>query len=570
MIASARVKTLVGLIVSAGAAAAAGQITIDGAGYVDRNATGEIVLGGYRGGISIIDHDNDGWMDLVVGARVGEPRRLFRNVSDPNRPGQRTFADVSLGSGLDDADGASRIGSGVVVADYDNDGWSDVFMVANATASGGTHGLLYRNRGDGTFENRSIAAGVRAAGNTAEAACWGDYDLDGDLDLTVLRGGPPVVRLLTNNGDGTFTDETTLRVPTLGASARPYCGAWSDFDGDGWPDFYSLTRNSPGTDILLRNVDDGLGGRTFVNIAVQVGFTNLGPAPMGIAFGDFDGDLDLDLGVSDAAVGTYYERTAAGYVRVTPFNTMFGWGVVWTDAENDGDLDFFTAGSWGEANPDNLQRNDGGTFTDVSTILNGAVLATQHAAQVDFNNDGRADIVTVAPQTAISIYENISQTANNWFSVKLAGDGRFVNRDAANALIYLTAGGVTQVREIVNGSSTTSTEDLRAHFGLGPAQTVDQVEVRWPRRGSLAARTEIFAGPFAANQQVTLSPQIVYGDVNCDGAINFSDIDPFVAALSYPSGAGWSFDCPWLRADANFDDAVNFADIDAFVALLNG
>ncbi len=492
----------------------------NGIQLIDRGASGEIVIGFPSGGVAVIDYDDDGWMDLLVGRTSAPLIRLYQSVPDPNAPGHRSFDDVTTNSGIWDSDATGRTPNGVLVGDYDNDGRDDVFVCGATTTS---HGLLYRNNGNGTFTNVSVASGVRGDG-PADAAAWVDFDLDGDLDLMLSLEAAPWFRLLINNGDGTFADGAAL-LPVANLTSRPYGHAFSDFDGDGYPDFYGLSRNGAGTEMLWHNIDDGVGGRQFVNIAQQVGYVSHGPAPMGIAFGDFDGDGDLDIGISDAVVGTFYRHDGDHYTKVQPFDTMFGWGVEWVDVDNDGNLDFFTAGSYGTSAFDNLQLNNGdGTFTNISTVLNGVSAPSRYSLQLDFNNDGRQDIISLGIGQLVSIYENTSEGTNHWAQVRLIGDGCRVARSAANAKIRLVAGGQTQIREVVNGSSTTATEDPRQHFGLGTATIIDSIEVEWPRTGSLAERTELFEGPFAADQLITLMSQTRPTDLNLDGNVDLDDL----------------------------------------------
>lgn len=292
---------------------------------------------------------------------------------------------------------------------------------------------------------------------------------------------------------------------------------------------------------------------------------------MGFAFGDYDGDGDLDIAISDAASGTFYRRDAGGYTKFQPMTTQFGWGVDWLDADNDGDLDFFTAGRYPSAGFNNLQENNGnGTFTNISAALNGVSTPSRYSMQIDYDNDGLQDIIALGILERVSIFHNLTNNANHWVKVKLEGDGCRVNRDAANALVRVMAGGRTQVREIINGSSTTASEDPRQHFGLGATDVVDAIEVVWPRRGALADRTEVFEGPFAADQIITLSPQARVGDANCDGVVDFFDIDPFVVALSGQAAFDFVFpDCDWWSADCNENGVIDFFDIDPFVAVLS-
>jgi len=540
------------------------QTVINGVSFLDRNQRAEIVLGAYRGPVAVIDFDEDGLPDLVIGDTVGRTNRLFRNVPDAARPGERTFVDVTAGSGLDDAEGTARDAVGIVVGDYDNDGHDDVYVIGRQSAG---FGVLYRGHGAGPFTNETAAAGIRFFNGNPEAASWCDFDLDGDLDLLVIGNSSPYMQLFRNNGGGPFANVSSLLPPIL-PIVHFYSVAWFDYDADGWPDAFPITSSGAGRDVVLRNVSDGLGGRQFVNVANQIGFVGLGNAPMGIALGDYDLDGDFDIGISDAIVGTYFRNDGGVFTRITPFSTMFGWGVEWIDVDNDKWLDFYTAGSWGSANFDNLQRNLGGTFANYSATLNGASLATQYSVQIDFDNDGQQDIVAVNPNNSVSIYENDSTTANHWLRVGLRGDGKLVNRDAIGALVRVTSGGVTQMRALVSGSSTTTTEDMRQLFGLGGDSVVDRVEVVWPRSGSIASRTERFLGPIAVDQTVTLTPaaSVLAGDLNCDGSANALDIGSFVQALVDPAGyAASNTSCNISNADLNGDGSVNGVDSQSFM-----
>lgn len=515
--------------------------SVNGVSFVDRAASGQVPLGNVRGGISAVDYDNDGNPDLVIADVSGFPMRLFHNVPDAAHLGNRKFIDVTGGSGLDDADGVNRGFGGVIVADYDNDGFSDIFFTGWIVADGQSDGLLYRNNGgNGTFTNTSIAAGVRSAGNHAESASWVDYDLDGFVDLFIANQQASVTpaRLLHNNHNGTFSDASSI-LPPLTVPGHCYSHGWMDFDQDGYPDCFMMQNANPPA--LLHNVSGANGGRQLVNVAASAGYTHLGPAPMGFAAGDFDNDGDLDVCITDGVVGTYYRNNGDGTMtEITPFQTFFGWGTTWIDVDNDGDLDSYQAGSWGNANIDRLTLNLGDNqWQNASAALNTSALASQHAIQIDFNSDGRQDLITGNPGFPgqfISVYENISTTSGHWLKIHLRGDGLTSNTDAVGAVVRVHSSTGVRVREVISGSSTSETEDLRLHFGLGTAATVDKIEVLWPRRGSLAARTDVIQGPIAADRIITLEPAAAEpGDVNHDGLV---DIDDLFAVINDWGGAG--------------------------------
>jgi hypothetical protein len=512
MVARLGTSLLIFSLLGAGSAFGGDPSCIDGLCFIDRGATGEIDLGLHKSGIAVMDYDNDGFMDLVIGNQADTPNQLFHNEPHPTLPGNRTFVDATAGSGLDDADGTDRDARGILVADYDNDGDSDIFMVGYLF-SPESHGVLYRNDGAGQFTNVSETSGVRGTDYRARSAGWTDYDNDGFVDLLICAdsGSPDNLILLHNNEDGTFSEASYL-LPDVTGFSTAYSVLWMDYDADGYDDGFVLADGGPS--VLLKNVDDGQGGREFINVAQDAGYTDLGELPMGIAAGDYDGDGDLDIAVSNRYEGSYYENTGGAFQKFFPFDSIFGWGVAWLDADNDRDLDLYMAGSWG--NPegssqfDKLFRNlGGGVFDDVSPVLNGIMASSRFSVQLDFNNDGRQDVITLNPGSSnesVSVYDNISTTDGNWINIELRGDGLLVNSDAVGAVIRVTADGVSQVRPVLSGSSTTASEDLRQHFGLGDAAIVDEIEVVWPRVGDLENRTETYPGPFAANQFMLLLP----------------------------------------------------------------
>jgi hypothetical protein len=282
---------------------------------VDRGANGEIVLGAIRGGLAVLDFDVDGYPDLVLSDLVELPNRLFHNVPDVNHPGSQTFLDVTVGSGLADQESVNSNSFGVLVADYDNDADPDVLMTG-----GSLDGLLYRNDGGGQFTNVSLAAGVRVPGLSVLSASWHDLNQDGWVDLLQIGNSDAgSLRFLLNNGDGTFQITSGI-VPFVSGRGIDYAHLWNDYDDDGHADLFIPFTAAP---MLLKNVDDGAGGRMLVDVTQQAGFQQGIAAPMGIAAGDWDNDGDFDIAITDAGDGTYYEDRNDRVVRVAPMSTIF-------------------------------------------------------------------------------------------------------------------------------------------------------------------------------------------------------------------------------------------------------
>ena len=339
----------------------------------------------------------------------------------------RQFTDVTTTAALGQA-GASW---GAAWADYDGDGDVDVY-VGNTGAN-----VLYRNNGNGTFTDVTTTAGVGNAGDS-RAVAWADYDADGDVDLYVANYGSANV-LYRNNGNGTFTDVTTTA--GVGHAGATRGVAWGDYDGDGDVDLYLGTYGA--ANVLYRNNGDG----TFTDVTTTAGVGNTGTT-VPVAWGDYDGDDDLDLYVGNYAQanvlyrnngdGTFSDVTTTAGVGLNDDPRSFTWGdydadgdldmyvgnygkanllyrnngngtftdvataagvahtglavgVAWGDHDADGDLDMYV-GNWAQANV--LYRNNGdGTFTDVATTAGAAQVAnTMSVAWADHDNDGDVDL----------------------------------------------------------------------------------------------------------------------------------------------------------------------------------
>ena len=476
------------------------------------------------GGAAFLDYDADGYLDLylVNGVRGGEAppessSRLYRN--EPGFPDGRGFADVTAESGA----GGRGWGMGCAVADYDNDGDVDLYV----TYWGANR--LYRNRGDGGFEEQAAAAGV-ADGSWGTSAAFGDLDADGFLDLYVanylefdledppnegractgykgLKGfcGPMGIPgqpdlLYRNLGEGRFEDITAAagidrhRLPALGV-------VFADYDDDGDQDVYVANDSEP--NLLWRND----GGWVLREAAALAGaaYSEEGrsQAGMGVDFGDWDNDGDLDLFVTNFSDdvntlyrnlgdGTFDDATAAagltGSVR-----PLLGWSTALFDADNDGWQDLFVANGHLypqlEIHPTGLrypQRNlfywnQGGYFREAETESGAAMAETRvsrGAAFGDYDNDGDVDLLVVNLNERPTLLRNEGGNANSWLGIDLEGSAG--NRDGIGARVSVTAGGRTQVQEVRRGYGYQSQNDPRLLFGLGSAQQVETVHIRWP------------------------------------------------------------------------------------------
>jgi hypothetical protein len=476
-------------------------------------------------GAALLDYDGDGWLDvfLVNGTTLeGFPKgqeptsHLYRNRQNG------TFEDVTARAGL----AASGWGQGACAADYDNDGHEDLFVTYYG------QDRLFRNQGDGTFADVTARAGLARTTTRWGVGCaFLDYDRDGrldifaanyiDLDLKTaprpdsglcrykgikVACGPPGLpggknALYRNKGDGTFEDVSERAGITRAAGTYGLGVSTLDFDDDGWTDLYVANDSNPAT--LYRNQRDG----TFADVGGMAGcaYSQDGKpqAGMGVAIGDFDRNGTMDIFKTNFAgdTSTLYANTGRGFCEDRTFaagigvNTRWlGWGTSFVDMDNDGWLDLFLVN--GHVYPEVWQlpteaaykqrkvvyRNlANGRFADVSEALGPPVTdpkAGRGAAFGDVDNDGDVDVVVNNVHDVPDLFRGRADPANHWVTVKLTGTKS--NRSAIGARLRLEAGGATQWQEIRGGGSYASQNDLRAHFGVGPATRIDRLEVRWP------------------------------------------------------------------------------------------
>jgi hypothetical protein len=497
-------------------------------------------------GLAFFDYDNDGWLDIYLtnGTRLDEKwapgksptSQLFKN----NRDG--TFTNVTEKSGL------ARTGwqTGVCVGDYDNDGWDDLFCCFWG------HNILFHNNGDGTFSDVTHKAGLYN-----EPVRWGagctflDYDRDGSLDLFVCNyvkfdleqaaassgaascqwKGIPVMcgprgligdtnLLYHNNGDGTFTDVSEKSGilkpgPRFSITAVSY-----DFDNDGWPDIYVAVDSEPS--MLFHNNHDG----TFTDIGVIAGcaYSEAGheQAGMGVAVADYDCDGWLDIfktNFTDDTCNLYRNNGDGTFSDVTfpsgiAVNSRYvGWGCGFLDYDNDGWSDLMQINGHvypeiaghdvGQTykNPRIVYRNMGnGQFKDVSAVMGPGIsehFSSRGAAFGDYDNDGDVDVLVLNMNDLPSLLRNDGGNKQNWIKIKLIGTK--CNRTAIGARVRVITGEHVQMDEVHSGSSVMSQGDLRLHFGVGKAETVDVIEVKWPTTGKLERFPQV-----KANQILTI------------------------------------------------------------------
>ncbi|HWT15476.1 MAG TPA: CRTAC1 family protein [Patescibacteria group bacterium] len=441
------------------------------------------------GGIAVADFDRNGWPDIFVSGFF-EPNRLYFNQGNGQFQQSSTVNQTLPGSKC----------SVAAAADYDNDGWVDLYVGCRDQSN-----YLFRNLAGTGFANATAPeidhVAVGANSPRTDAVAWGDVDGNGLLDLFigiwVDQDGPDLNdpanlnRIVLQQSPGQWVNVTAHYVGAERAklARNTLAAVFSDLNGDGRVDLYVVNDKLRGN-LLYRNDGPGCGGWCFSEVAIESGAGQT-PMGMGIAVGDVDRDGDWDLYFSSIDEQFFLRGLSRSpmlwqHQTATPLNFYgVGWGTVFADVDNDGWEDAFLAvGSGGfsqTANKDQLFRNVQGQFQNV-TAQSGALFQerpTQQAARIDFDRDGRLDWVLGHWNQGYRLYRNISQNNNHWLAMTLEGGGP-VNRSALGAVVeVLTPDGGRQRREMRAGESRGSSHEPLLHFGLGPHSTA-QVTIRWP------------------------------------------------------------------------------------------
>lgn len=522
------------------------------------------------GGLAVGDFNDDGCPDVFWVGGGGTADKLFIN----NCNGTGTFVE----QGEDWQVNTLHCGNGAAVGDYDNDGLPDIFVTSFGAPqthdnAPGQH-RLYHNDG-GSFSEVAADAGVNfscpeASGNPAGyGAAWGDYDLDGNLDLCVASwwGDDGGTRLFRNMGDGTFDDVTD---DALGAAVDGVWGfqpAFADMDGDRFPELL-IAADFESSRYLVNNRDG-----TFTDLTGPSG-TGMDDNGMGQAVADFNRDGRFEWYVTSVYSETpppdnpgnmlYLNLGSHAYSEISgPAGVnhgAWGWGTIPVDLNHDTWVDLLEvngrpAGEW-QGQPARLFYNLGTmTFVDLA-----AFTGFDHAdegrslAYLDADDDGDLDILVSTNSGPLTYYRNVTAGIGNWLKVTLdTSNNDQLAPDGFGSLVTVTIGPHAYPR-VMNGSpSYLATSELVAHFGLGTAATVDEVRVEWTK-GFATVLTNV-----PANQHVIIeSPPL--GDIDADGSVGVTD---FLDLL-----AGWG-PCPApptpCLADLDSDGTVSVLD---FLVLL--
>jgi hypothetical protein len=466
-------------------------------------------------GCAFFDYDNDGWMDIYLvnsgPADFFTPTTALRNALYRNNH-DGTFTDVTEKAGVS----GGTFGMGVAAADYDGDGWTDLYVTSYG------RNILYRNNGNATFTDVTDKTGTAAPG-WSTCAVWFDYDNDGKLDLFVSsfvyydktlnvlctddvnrryyciprHYKPTASRLFRNNGNGSFTDVSKAS-GIADYPGKSFGAVATDVNNDGLMDLFVANDTMP--NFLFINKD---GKFEESGLAAGVGFSASGKARsgMGVDASDYDGDGWQDLFVANIEqefFSLYHNQKDLTFTdepgEIGPATQFLsGWGLRFFDYDNDGNPDLFLV----NGHPDDfiemrnprvkyreqllLFRNTPKGFENVSaqsgSIFN-KYFSGRGMATGDFDNDGDQDVLIANNGEPPVLVRNEGGNRNNWIGLQLIA--KQSNPAATGALISWQAGGSKHTRLKTAGGSYLASHDPREILGIGPATKVDHVEIRWP------------------------------------------------------------------------------------------
>ena len=484
--------------------------------------------------VSVVDYDNDGWQDLyVTSSRKGTPNAMYRNSRDGS------FDEVAGEVGLADVNGADGVSMGSVWADYDNDGFEDVFIYKWGRQR------LFRNQGGGAFADVTGESGLDRWMN-ANSAVWTDVNRDGLVDLYV--GGyfsevhdlwqVTTTRIMqesfeyANNGGHNylFLNRGAGRFEEVTEEYGADCTRWTmsvgaaDLTGDGWPDLYLA--NDYGPEVLLVNLE----GKGFEQLAGAT-LEETSKSGMNVAFGDLYNDGRADVYVTNISKRGYLFQgnnlrrnlivengrmvnIAVGEIA----DAGWAWGAQFGDLNNDGFVDLFVTNGFVSADPEKdywyemsrVAMGNNNIFQDVRNwapmgdqslsgfersrlyLNDGAARFYDVAESVGVNDryDGRGvaladlfnrgvlDVIVANQDGPLILYRNEVEGAHAWISFELRGARS--NASAIGAEVRVFWDGRQQLQVVTAGAGFAAQSQRRRHFGLGPAEAVERVEIRWP------------------------------------------------------------------------------------------
>jgi len=426
--------------------------------------------GGYGGGVSFCDFDNDGKDDLTFANKSGAPS-LYRNTGT-------TFVEVF--AGIQNNHDVKQINW----IDYDNDGDRDLFY---CNVKGPFK--LYNNDGNMNLTDVSVAAGFPVTDYETYGNSWADYDRDGDLDIYIsnyngIGFGDPTIQnfLYNNNGNGTFTDVTSIAGVGNGVNYS-FQAIWLDYNHDLWPDLFVVNDRYNSSNYLYQNNADG----TFTDVTISAGLNDYILA-MGLTSSDYDHDGDMDIYITNGTDGNLLKRNNGNLTYSNAAGpsgaalNLFCWGDNFVDYDNDTWDDLFVCSTPFMSNngQNRLLKNTNGVFNNV-TSQSGmqSELAWSYSNAVgDLDQDGFPDLVVLNGHPNFSSLWHNNLILNNWMTVDLKGINS--NIDGISSWIYCYVGGQKLIKYTHCGESYLGQNSHSEFFGMSTHIQADSIQVLWP------------------------------------------------------------------------------------------
>jgi hypothetical protein len=427
------------------------------------------------GGVATGDLNNDGLPDVIVATA---DQTLGSGKIKVYRNDNGTFTDVTASSGINFSSTSGL--KAIIIGDYNNDGWRDVYITNWYTGS-----RLYKNNGNGIFTDVTSISGItEPADYQPTASSWIDYNKDGFLDLYICNYGNIESHgeepnfLFKNNGNGTFTDVTLSAGVGDSLTRKPLAIVCFDYNNDGWQDIL-ISNDKLQRPTLYKNNGDG----TFTDVTMSCGIMCFADG-MGLSVADIDHSGNMSVSLSNGVHGNFLFKNN-GNGTFTDISASAGiqmnkncWGSSFFDYDNDGWADLYVTASLGVDLCDGFFKNNRNyTFTNLISSTGLRDSAQSHCTSVsDFNNDGYPDLIVTEVDSNTHVYRNSGFT-NNW--IKLKCTGTISNRDAIGSSITIYYGANHEKKVITGGNSYLSCEDVTLIFGIGTANNADSLTIKW-------------------------------------------------------------------------------------------